>query len=137
VQLHQIHARSLTMMEKDLLLAVLAYNLVRTVMCLAARKAGISPRQLSFTSVYHLVELHLPKVLAARSQRAWHREMDTLVDYAAAYTLPQRRKQRSYPRTVWGAGYRFPTRKADDKTSDISLSGCGRPLGSIPTPRDA
>jgi hypothetical protein len=116
VRLHHIHARSVEMMEKDLLLAMLAYNLVRTVMCLAARKAGLSPRELSFTSVYTLVEIHLPKLLRARSRQSWRREMDTLVDYAAAYKLPRRRKQRSYPRLVWGSGYRFPTRKAYDKT---------------------
>lgn len=115
VRLHHVRARSLAMMEKDLLLAVLAYNMVRTVMCLAARKAGISPRQLSFTSVYTLVEIHLPVLLSARSQRSWHRELDKLVDYAAAYKLPRRRSQRSYPRAVWGSGYRFPPRKAHDK----------------------
>lgn len=116
VRLQHIHAHSVELMEKELLLAVLAYNLVRTVMCLAARKAGLHPRQLSFASVYTLIEVHLPKLLSARSQRTWRREMDTLVDYAAAYKLPQRRKQRSYPRAVWGSGYRFPTRKLQEKT---------------------
>jgi hypothetical protein len=116
VRLHHIHARSLDMMEKDLLFAVLAYNLVRTVMCLAARKAGLSPRELSFTSVYSLVETHLPSLLRARSHKSWHREMDKLVEYAAAYKLPRRRKPRTYPRLVWGSGFQFPTRKPDDKT---------------------
>lgn len=116
VRLHHVRARSLAMMEKDLLLGVLAYNLVRTVMCLAARKAGFSPRQLSFTSVYTLVETHLSTLLRARSHQSWRREVDKLIDYAAAYKLPQRPKQRSYPRAVWGSGYRFPIRKAHDKT---------------------
>jgi putative transposase len=116
VRLHHIRARSLAMMEKDLLLAVLAYNLVRTVMCLAARKAGLSPRQLSFTSVYTLTETHLSTLLRARSYQSWRREMDKLVDYAAAYKLPQRPMRRSYPRAVWGSGYRFPIRTAHDKT---------------------
>jgi hypothetical protein len=89
---------------------------VRTVLCLAARKAQLSPRQLSFTSVYRLLELHLPKLLSARSQQSWRREMDKLVDYAAAYKLPRRRKPRSYPRSVWGAGFKFPNRKAEEKT---------------------
>jgi hypothetical protein len=115
VRLHQVHARSLAMVEKEILLAVLAYNLVRTVMCLAARQAGISPRQLSFTNVYHLVEAHLPSLLGARSAPAWQREMDKLVAYAAAYKLPQRTKPRSYPRRVWGEGFRFPKRKAEEK----------------------
>jgi Transposase DDE domain len=110
VRLHHVHARSVEMMEKDLLLAVLAYNLVRTVMCLAARKAGLSPRQLSFTSVYTLVEHHLPTLLRARSHQNWRHQMDILVDYAAAYKLPRRRKPRSYPRAVWGTGYRFASR---------------------------
>jgi hypothetical protein len=110
VQLHHIHARSVAMTEKELLIAILAYNLVRTVMCLAARKAGLHPRQLSFTSVYCLIEIHLPSLLGARSQRQWRREMDTIVSYAADYKLPQRNKPRSYPRAVWGAGYRFPSK---------------------------
>jgi putative transposase len=117
VRLHHISVRSLDMMEKDLFVAILAYNLVRTVMCLAARKAGLSPRQLSFTSVYTLVELHLPALLSARSHKRWRCEMDKLVEYATAYKLPRRRKQRSYPRAVWGSGYRFPTRKPHDKTT--------------------
>jgi hypothetical protein len=83
---------------------------VRTVMCLAARKAGLSPRQLSFTSVYTLVEHHLPTLLRARSHQNWRHQMDILVDYAAAYKLPRRRKPRSYPRAVWGTGYRFASR---------------------------
>lgn len=111
VRLHHVHARSVEMMEKDLLLALLAYNLVRTLMCLAARKAGLHPRQLSFTSVYTLIEVHLPKLLHARSRQSWRREMDTIVEYAAAYKLPRRRKPRSYPRAVWGTGYRFTSRK--------------------------
>jgi putative transposase len=110
VQLHHIHARSVAMTEKELLIAILAYNLVRTVMCLAARKAGLHPRQLSFTSVYCLIEIHLPSLLNARSHRQWRREMDTVVSYAADYKLPQRKKKRSFPRAVWGAGYRFPSK---------------------------
>lgn len=113
VRLHHIHARSNEMMEKELLSALLAYNLVRTVMCLAARQAGLPPRQLSFTSIYSLVETHLPALLNARSPQQWRREMDTLVEYAAAYQLPRRRKQRSYPRATWGTGFRFASRSRE------------------------
>ena len=115
VRLHHIHAHSLAMAEKELLVAIIAYNLVRTVMCLAARKAGLHPRQLSFTSVYYLLETHLPSLLGARSERSWRREMDVVVKYAAEYKLPQRKKRRSYPREVWGAGYRFPSKTHAEK----------------------
>ena len=42
-------------MEKELLTAVAAYNLVRAVMALAARRHNLSPRQLSFTFVLNIV----------------------------------------------------------------------------------
>jgi hypothetical protein len=113
VRLHHIHAQSVAMMEKELLLAIVAYNLVRAVMALAARKAGLSPRELSFTSIYVLLQAHWHRLLSARSDQAWQREMDRIVDYAAAYKLPKRKKQRTYPREVWSAGYRFPARKQE------------------------
>jgi hypothetical protein len=116
VRLHHISARSAEMMEKELLLAIAAYTFVRTVICLAAHKAGLSPRQISFTSVYRLVQTHLSDLLLAKSANAWRRHMDKLVDYAAAYKLPRRNKPRSFPRAVWGSGFRFPLRKACDKT---------------------
>jgi hypothetical protein len=50
VRLHHIAARNESMMEKELLTAVAAYNLVRAVMALAARRYHLEPRQLSFTS---------------------------------------------------------------------------------------
>jgi hypothetical protein len=111
VQLHHLRSRSVEMMEKELLLATLAYNLVRAVICLACRKRGLAPRQISFTAVYNLIDIHLPRLLRAPSQRAWRREMDTLVDFAADYQLPKRKKRRSYPRAIWGSGYRFPAKQ--------------------------
>jgi len=51
VRLHHISARNESMMEKELLTAIGAYNLVRAVMALAARRHNLSPRQLSFTFV--------------------------------------------------------------------------------------
>src|SRR5437763_3056222 len=88
VRLHHLSARSVEMMEKELLLAVAAYNFVRTVICLAAQKAGISPRQISFTSVYNLVQTHLSDLLMARSAKLWRQHMDHLIDYGTAYKLP-------------------------------------------------
>ena len=53
------------MMEKELLVAVLAYNLVRTIMYLAAQRSGSDPRQLSFTYARNIVLDGYPKILAA------------------------------------------------------------------------
>ena len=101
----------MTGLEKELLTAICAYNLVRVVMCLAARRAGIATRALSFTQVLDVVNGAWPRLMTATSQQAHEQELEQILDWAAACTLPRRRKQRSYPRKVWGRGYRFPTRK--------------------------
>ena len=112
LRLQPLTSKSSAMMEKELLVAMAAYNLVRAVMRLAAEKAGVPPRRLSFTSVYWAVEGFLPHLLAAKTEKTRKRYLDQMVALAARYKLPQRRKKRCYPREVWGSGYRFPRRKA-------------------------
>lgn len=111
VRLHQISVKTIDLLEKELYLAVSAYNLVRAVMCLAARRANLSPRQLSFSFVLDVVNAAWPRLLAARSREEHHAEFDRVLDYAASYKLPKRKKPRSYPRAVWGQGATFPDRK--------------------------
>ena len=113
VRLHHMTAKSVDMMEKELLVAVSAYNLVRAVMCLAARQAGVDPRQLSFTQVLNVVNTAWPRLAAAGTIEEHHREFQRVLDFAASCTLPKRRKRRSYPRAVWGCGFRFPPRKRE------------------------
>lgn len=60
LRLHPWSCQSSAMVEKELVLAMAAYNLVRAVMWLAAERAGVPPRRLSFTSVYGAVETFLP-----------------------------------------------------------------------------
>ena len=111
VGLHQLSSKSLDMVEKELLLAMAAYNLVRAVMCLAARRANLTPRQLSFSFVQTLLEAALPGLDHAASEGEYQLRLDRMLRYAAQGKLPNRSRRRSYPREVWGRGGRFPTRK--------------------------
>lgn len=111
VSLHHITARKPSMMEKELLTAVAAYNLVRAVMALAARRHHIAPRQLSFTFVLNLVNASWHRLQSAPDQQAYQQEVFDLLDSAAQGRHPKRRKRRSYPRTVWHHGGTFPNRK--------------------------
>jgi len=111
VRLHQIAVKTVDLLEKELYTAISAYNLVRAVMCLAARRANLSPRQLSFSFVLDVVNAAWPRLLAAKSREEHHAELDRVLDYAASYKLPKRKKRRSYPRAVWGRGAAFPDRK--------------------------
>lgn len=111
VHLQHPRSRSVEALQKELLTAVCAYNFVRAVMCLAARRAGIEPRSLSFTRVLDVANCAWPRLIAAPSQAAHDEEFAKVLDWAAACKLPRRSKRRHYPREVWGHGYRFPAKK--------------------------
>jgi hypothetical protein len=113
VRLHHISAKSPDMMEKELLLAVSAYNLVRAVMCMAARRSRIDPRQLSFTHVLTVVDHAWPKLIAAPNRQQHDKQFFRVLDMAAQCTLPNRAKLRSFPRLVWRRGGPPSFRKAD------------------------
>jgi hypothetical protein len=114
IRLQRITAQSADMMEKELLVAVMAYNLVRALMFQAAQRARIDPRELSFTYARNIVLDGYPKVLAARTAKQQEQELDRLVDLVARCRLPKRTKRRSYPRKVWGRGSRFPSRQGGE-----------------------
>jgi putative transposase len=113
VRLHHISAKSPDMMEKELLLAVSAYNLVRAVMCMAARRSRIDPRQLSFSHVLTVVDHAWPKLIGAPTRQQHDKEFFRVLDMAAQCTLPKRSQHRSYPRLQWRRGGPSSFRKAD------------------------
>ena len=117
VDLHQLTSKSRDMVEKELLLGIAAYNLVRAVMCFAARRANIRPRQLSFSFVQTVVEAALPGLDQATSDAEYQERLERMFRFAAYGKLPNRSRARSYPRAVWGRGGSFPPqkRKADQQ----------------------
>jgi putative transposase len=113
VDLHQIHSHSVDMVDKEILAAMSAYNLTRAVMCMAARRAKLAPRQLSFSFVQTVVEAALPALSSAATEDEYIRQLNRVLDYAVQGKLPQRTHARSYPRQVWGRGkgYGRPKKK--------------------------
>lgn len=111
VGVQQLSSKSVDMVEKELLLAIAAYNLIRAVMCLAARRAQLLPRQLSFSFVRNVVEAALPGLAQASDDAEYQRRLDRMLRFAAQGKHPNRPQRRSYPREVWGQGGRFPARK--------------------------
>jgi hypothetical protein len=112
VGLHQLSSKSADMVEKELLLAIAAYNLVRAVMCLAARRVNLTPRQLSFSFVQTVVEAALPGLDQAANDEEYEERLDRMLRYAAQGKLPNRSRSRAYSREVWGRGAHFPRRKS-------------------------
>ena len=110
VGLHQLTGRTPEMVEKELLLAVSAYNLVRATMYRAARRARLNPRDYSFSAAQDAVMAAWNDLSAATTERARRRELERLLDAVDQTRLPKRIRKKSYPRQVWGRGGQFPPR---------------------------
>lgn len=113
VNLYHIQAKSPDMLEKELWIAMSAYNLVRAVMAMVAQQHKIEPRQLSFTGVLNVVLYALPNLMSAPTQELREAHMQRIMGRANQCRLPVRPKPRSYPRSVWRHCQAFPVRPAE------------------------
>jgi Transposase DDE domain len=66
MQMDILRCKTPEMVHKEIWAHLLAYNLLRTVMAIAAVEAGIEPRELSFTGAKQAVTAFAPKLEAAR-----------------------------------------------------------------------
>lgn len=112
IRLQHMRAKTTAMLEKELLLAFTAYNLVRAVMGWAAADVGISPRALSFSLVQDVVRAALPLLASADSPELYAVHFQRMIDYASRCKLPKRSHRRAFPRLVWGHHSSFPRRPA-------------------------
>jgi hypothetical protein len=91
------HLKTPTMVEKELLLAIAAYNLVRSVQMAAARQANLEPRRLSFSRVQAAIMTALPRLATITDAAEWEAEYRKVLGWAAQGKLPNRTRRRSYP----------------------------------------
>jgi len=110
LRLHQLRGKSTEAAEKELLIAVVAYGLVRAFMALAARRASVAPRRLSFTRAYGLLNAMIHQLCAVDAQPR-EQAYDRILNYMSQAKLPQRSKRRIYPRAVWSIGKGYPRRR--------------------------
>ena len=115
LRLEHLRGKSQAAVEKEMLIAVVAYGLVRTFMAIAARRAGIKPRLLSFTRCYGLLDAFSNK-LCSTDPVLQKQAYDLVLDYMAKSKLPKRSKPRSFPRKVWSSGKHFPAKHHSDSS---------------------
>ena len=115
VGMHHIHAKTPEMTEKELLIAISAYNLVRAVICLATRRQRLDPRRISFTHALNVVNTAWPRLVHARTEAEHQQQFELILDRVLQGILPNRREHRSYPREVWRRGGLSRYRKAEPK----------------------
>jgi putative transposase len=111
LRLHHLRGKSRAAIEKELLIAVVAYALVRAFMATAARRVALPPRRLSFTRAYGLLNTVLEDLCSTVPPQRTH-AYERVLTYMSKAKLPQRSHPRSYPRAVWGFRQDFPQRKS-------------------------
>ena len=107
LQLDQLSCTSVEMVAKEIDTGILAYNLVRAIMAMAAEQTGLPPRSFSFTRVRKLINTFEPLIASAKTQREADQQFDKMMYYAMRAIL-RKRKRKSYPRAAWGPPRVFP-----------------------------
>ena len=113
LRLEELTCTTVEMVAKELDLAMMAYNLVRAVTCLAAQKAGIPPRSYSFTKVKNVINTFGPLIANAKTEAEAEKHFDNMMYYVGQATLPKRKTgRRSYSRAVWPKPKAYPVKHA-------------------------
>jgi hypothetical protein len=101
----QIEAKTPAMVNKEIILAVTAYNLVRKLMTIAAIKLRLDPRSLSFSRMLKRINALSASILAdTPNPTIDYRLRNALVDLRGL-VLPSRKKHRpNEPRKAWSRG---------------------------------
>jgi len=107
VDLQILHCRSADMIAKELVLAIVGYNLVRAVMNAAAKEYKLDPRRLSFSRSQDVVNAALPGLDAATKPVEYQARLRRMLQLVASCKLPNRTARRSPPRKVWAHGCKF------------------------------
>lgn len=79
---------------------LLAYNLVRLEMQRVAEEAKVPPNRIRFAAVFNLVWDEWLWLAGTRSPGAIPRQLQRLLANLRRFVLPERRRERSYPRAV-------------------------------------
>jgi hypothetical protein len=106
-----LSGRSVEMVEKEMLLGVVAYNLTLQVRRLAGEQAGVPVRELSFSRTLGLMQAFARGMIGGSSEQ-WEERFERLLKGVGRCRLP-RRPDRNYPRELIPRGRSFPQRKRD------------------------
>lgn len=111
IGLSEISARTPQMIEKEILAAIIAYNIVRATILAAAKAHGIEdPKRLSFKNAFIIVKETTWRLMEASSDK----EREHILERALYWVAARENKKRdrpSYPRTVYKKSQTYPSKK--------------------------
>lgn len=108
LRMDELRGQSRPMLQKELALGTVAYNLVIQIRRLAARQAGLAPRRLSFSGAWSLVKILLLDPIDATSD-AFLRNFRQVLRGCAQRKIPNR-PGRKYPRQILRRSQKYPFR---------------------------
>jgi Transposase DDE domain len=117
LSLEEIRGQTPEMVRKELAAATIAYNLVVLIRRLAAARAKVEPRRLSFRRVWSLVKGLLQQPLERADPAKIEQRVDQLLRMAGQCKIPNR-PGRNYPREVIGRRSKFPQRRPKGNTKN-------------------
>jgi len=106
--MEMLYPRTPAMIEKELVLGVVAYNLVRACLAGVAKKLSIEPRQISFSRGAELTRIFGNQIRSAFDDKDRAPILARYVTAIGQSKLPNRTKRRSEPRKLVRAKKRFP-----------------------------
>lgn len=110
LRLDELTCTTPEMVDKEIHLGLMAYNLVRAVIYTAAEQAGVAPRCYGFTRVKNVIHAFAPLIAAAKTEEEARKITDRMM-YYVGQARQAKRKRISYPREVWHRSKPFPKRK--------------------------
>lgn len=108
LDMEMLTSKSVDMVRKELWAGLLAYNLVRGLMGVAARRVGLAPLALSFARCWRRVVDTARTLRPGMSPTAVEAILDRLLNRLSYCRLPKRPPGRIEPRAVWGRLQTFP-----------------------------
>ena len=93
-----LSCKSPEMIEKEVWTYILAYNLIRQLICQAAEKHKVEPRRISFTGAIQTFNAFLPLINVGPAEFS-KRMYDAMIDIIAQHKIPNR-PGRSEPKAV-------------------------------------
>jgi hypothetical protein len=111
--LQMVSSRSADIIEKELLLGIMAYNLIRATIADVAREIGLLPRQISFSRALGLIRVMHEKLMKAKTPSEFHLAQVWFFTAMRQIQIYKRKKKRpTQPRKIMGTRQsHFPTMK--------------------------
>jgi hypothetical protein len=115
VRLDMLNVKTKAMAEKELVIAIAAYNLTRAILNDAATLLNLNPRDFSFSMALDTINAFLPAFANATSDLERQQIAQIMLRVLSQSKLPRRRERRSFAREVLPRPSSFPYRKIAQK----------------------